>query len=242
MASGSGSRRSEALTLLIVGNSVSLPPAAGIDAYPERVALRLGDSWRTDTILRSGATVEEMEADVLAALVAQPDYLVLQVGINECAPRPLGVGERAWLGRLRPLRLRQLLIRVIHHLRPHIIRLRPLQQFTPLPRFVSSVRRIVMQAAAGGTRVLVLPITRVTAEAERRTPFTNREVARYNDALAPLASTLVHVASNEAIFGEAGPDTLCHTPETVHLSAAAHDAISDYILRWLGPAAAGAGQ
>lgn len=231
------------MILVIVGNSVSLPPAPGVEAYPERVAMRLGEGWRTDTILRSGATVEEMEAEILAALVAHPDHLVLQVGINECAPRPLGVGERARLGRLRPVRLRHMVIRAIHHLRPHIIRLRPLNQFTPLPRFVASVRRIVAQAAAGGTRVLVMPITHVTAEAERRTPYTNREIARYNAALAPLGGDLVHVASNEAVFGDASPDTLCHAPETVHLSAAAHEAMTEYILRWIGPdAASGATQ
>ena len=149
--------------LLIVGNSVSMPPSAGTDAFPERLARMLAGAWETTTIIRSGATVEEMEPDVVDALRARPDALVVQVGINECAPRPLGVAGRARLGRLQPAWLRERIIGIIHRFRPHIIRMRPLAQFTPVDRFGASVARIARAAREHGSAMLLLPVTGVTA-------------------------------------------------------------------------------
>ena len=219
--------------LLIVGNSVSLPPAPGIAAYPERLADMMQGRWIIDTLLRSGETIEQMEADILAALAARPSRLVLQVGINECAPRPLGARERDALGRLRPLLLRGLIIRMLHRYRPQIIRARRLQQFTPLPRFVDAVTRILAAARRVDCRVLILPITTVTAVAERRTPFTNREVARYNEALRISAGNTAAFASQHELFADAPADDLCATPETVHLSGAAHQRIAEFVAAWV---------
>src|SRR5438876_3169138 len=145
--------------LLVVGNSVSMPPQPGVAPYPERLATLARDRWQIATIIRSGGTIEEMEPDVLAALDTRPDALVVQVGINECAPRPLGPAGRARLGTLEPQWLRDRIIGVLHRWRPQIIRLRPLAQFTTLDRFAVSVSRIARAARAAGVRVLLLPIT-----------------------------------------------------------------------------------
>jgi lysophospholipase L1-like esterase len=221
------------MRVLIVGNSVSQAPAPDVPAFPERLATRAGERWRFEHIVNSGATIEQMEADVTAALGRSPDRLILQIGINECAPRPLNWEERERLGRLRPLALRNLAIRIIHLLRPTIIRVRPLQQFTPLPRFVASTRRVVSAAAAKGIPVLILPITRVTAAAEVRTPYTNREIRRYNDGLATLDAPLVRIVTEPELFGAATADELCVTPDSVHLGAAAHARIAEFIAAWL---------
>jgi lysophospholipase L1-like esterase len=227
------------MTLLVIGNSVSLPPAPNVAAYPELVAARLAGTWHVRTVIHSGATIEQMEGDVQQALDERPDCVVLQVGINECAPRPLSVAERERLGRLRPLTLRHYIIRAIHHLRPHIIRMRALHQFTPLPRFVEAVARTLAYAAERGARVLVLPLTPVTATAERRTPYSTREIVRYNAALAGFAGPRVDVVSAAAIFGDRTADELCMSPDTVHLSASAHEAIATYVVRWLQQPAGG---
>src|SRR5206468_2107531 len=133
--------------------------------YPQRLETLAAGSWQVITIIRSGATVEEMELEIVEALRGCPDALVLQVGINECAPRPLGVAGRARLGRLRPQWLRDRLIGVVHRFRPQIIRARPLAQFTTLDRFEASVSRVVRAARDAGAAVLLLPITQVTATA-----------------------------------------------------------------------------
>lgn len=227
------------MTVLIVGNSVSQPPAPGVPGFPERLAARAQGRWRVDTIVNSGATIEQMEGEAMAALAKAPDRLILQIGINECAPRPLNWEERERLGRLRPAALRNLIIRAIHFWRPQIIRARRLQQFTPLPRFVASAGRIVAAAAARGTPVLVLPITPVTPAAEVRTPFTNREIQRYNDGLATLAGPLISIVTQPQLFGAMTAEQLCVTPESVHLAGDAHERIAAFIAAWLErPAAA----
>lgn len=225
------------MRILIVGNSVSNPPSDGAPSYPRLLADRLGNTAAVETIIGSGETIEQMEQRAIRALTGGVDRLILQVGINECAPRPLTVAERARLSELRPAWLRRQIIQVIHRFRPHIIRARRLNQFTPLPAFMASLRRIAAAARSANASVLILPITTVTAIAERRTPFTNRESARYNAALTELASPTVYVASQREIFGTDDATGLVASPETVHLSPASHHLITTFILRWVATAA-----
>ena len=225
------------MTVLIVGNSVSMPPAPEVPGYPERLAAMTAGRWSVETLIKSGETIEQMESDVMAALARRPDRVVIQVGINECAPRPLSVAERERLGTLHPTWLRSLIIRGLHRFRPQIIRARTLHQFTPLPRFVESVRRILAAAVSAGCTALVLPITTITAVAESRTPFTNREVARYNAGLTGLAGSAAQVVTQRELFGDSSADELCVTPDSVHLGAAAHERIAAYLAAWLDTAA-----
>jgi lysophospholipase L1-like esterase len=224
--------------LLIVGNSVSMPPQAGTEAYPGRLFRMLGDEWQVSLIIKSGATVEEMEQDVLDALRARPDAVVLQVGINDCAPRPLGPAGRARLGALEPRWLRDRMIGAIHRWRPQIIRLRPLAQFTTIDRFAAAVTRIARAARDAGAAVLLLPITEVTDAAEARTPFTNREIARYNDALRGVAGEGVAWVDASVLLPGLTPSQYSHTPETVHWSAAAHQRVAEYVGEWVRSARA----
>lgn len=220
-------------TALIVGNSVSLPPTPELPSYADRLTALVAARWSIETLIRSGETIEQMEPQILSALARTPDRFVMQVGINECAPRPLSVRERERLGRLRPARVRGLIIRGLHRFRPQIIRARRLHQFTPLPRFAASVGRVLAAARQAGARTLILPITSVTAVAESRTPFTNREVARYNAALVDAASRDVDVISERELFGDIAPGGLCVTPDSVHLGDAAHQRIAEYVAGWL---------
>src|SRR5207237_807008 len=95
-----------------------------------------------------------------------------------------------------------------------------------------SVGRVVDAARIAGARVLILPVTGVTAAAEARTPFTNREVARYNAALRDLAGEGVTYVDAAGLLPGLTPSQYCHAPETVHWSAAAHQRAADYIDAW----------
>jgi hypothetical protein len=219
--------------LLLVGNSVSGSPGPGIPAYPELLTARLRGDWQVTTIIRSGATIEEMEPEIVDALKAGPQAVVLQVGINECAPRPLGPDGRRRLGALRPAWLRGRIIAVIHRWRPQIIRMRALAQFTPLDRFDASLARIVRAVRAAGSRLMILPITEVAAAAEARTPFTNREVARYNGVLRAASGDGVTWMETATLFPGLNASDYCHTPETVHWSGAAHQRVAACLHDWV---------
>ena len=217
------------MKILVAGNSVSEPPSKGAASYPALLSQRFGGAASVETIIGSGETIAQMETRIVESLARRPDWLILQVGINECAPRPLSVAERARLGALQPQWLQWRIVRLIHHLRPWIIRMRTLQQFMPLPDFLSSVRRVLAAAEAHGVRVIVLPITTVTSVAERRTPFTNREVARYNAALAGMAGHNVRVITQQDIFGSDDAAAVVASPDTVHLSLSAHERLADFL-------------
>jgi lysophospholipase L1-like esterase len=225
---------SDRRTLLMIGNSVSLSPSDGVPAYTSLVETSVNGSWRVETLVRNGATVEEIEPELTAWLAAHPlEALVVQVGINDCAPRPLSRSQRQRLGKLRPEWLKQRIIGALHRWRPYVIRVRPLAQFTPLDRFAASVGRIVAAARGLGASVLLLPITRVTSTAEQRTPYTNREVARYNGVLRAAAQGPVTWVDEATLLRGLTPIEFCATPDTVHLSGRAHQRIADFIVQWL---------
>jgi len=225
--------------LLIIGNSVSFPPAGG-DSYPQLIQARLGDAWKVNAIIKGGATLDEMQSEVLKAICRDlPAGVVLQVGINECAPRPLGRSGRDRLGRLRPIWLRQRIIGLLHKYRPEIIRLRGPKQLTSATDFSRSVADVIAAARGCGAAVLVLPIMRVPASAEVRTPFLNREIARYNARLATLSGSAVRFMSESEIFPSTPPEKFCAGPETVHLDAAAHRRIAQVVVDWVGIVLAG---
>lgn len=228
------------MRVLIVGNSVSQPPSAGAASYPQLLAQRFSGRAEIETIIGSGETIHQLESAASKALAKPHDFVILQVGINECAPRPLSVSERARLGALRPAWLQRQIIRAIHRFRPQIIRARRLHQFMPLPEFQSAVQRVVSAAQSAGARVLILPITTVTPIAEQRTPFTNREVSRYNEALQRLGSPAIHVPTQREIFRSDDAASIVANPETVHLAEAAHGVIANYVAAWLDARRTGA--
>lgn len=221
--------------VLVVGNSISMSSAT-VPGYPERLGA-LASCWTVTTIIHSGATVEEMEGEVLGVLrTDRPHAFVLQVGINECAPRPLTVAERGRLGAVRSEWVRRRIIGAIHRWRPRIIRRRGVIQFTPPDRFASAVGRLVSGARAMGVAVLLLPITRVTAVAEARTPYTNQEVARYNDILDRFASdnsdNVTWIPEARLLPGLT-PAEYCVTPDSVHLNDTAHQQVAAQVSGWL---------
>ena len=224
----------DVLRVLLVGNSVSLPPTEGVEAYPELVEERLSDRWRVVRIIRGGETVDQLEPEILATLEkTAPRAVILQVGINEFGPGPLNRKERERLGGVRPRWLRSLLIRGIHHFRPQIIRARGPNQFTPVALFAESVQRIIAKALSLRCAVLILPITQVSATAEIRQPFFNREIERYNEVLRTFQGNGVVYLEQQELLGNNMPEAFCFSPESVHLNGRAHETIAACVTDWL---------
>ncbi|TAK44756.1 MAG: hypothetical protein EPO28_04430, partial [Saprospiraceae bacterium] len=180
------------MDLLIIGNSVSLKSSDDASTYPKILGRRLGDEINIIEIIRAGDTVCDLETDAIISLDKySPRFMILQIGHVDCAPRPLKRWERDVLSKVRPNWLRNQIIHFIHNYRPELIRLRGLIQFTPLLLFEQSVRLIVNRANLENTFIFILPITRVAAQQERREPWYNREIERYNSALRTFSSRQV---------------------------------------------------
>lgn len=226
-------RRQDLGRLLLVGNSVSQSPMQGVAAYPELLEARLRH-WEIFKIIRGGQTVDQFEEDILTALdEIVPRAVILQVGVNECGPRPLKRRERERLGRVRPAWLRSFLIRAIHEFRPQIIRARGPNQFTSLPVFTESVRRIIKKAVSLHCPVLILPITHVSRIAEVRQPFFNREIDRYNEILRSMKDSAVVYVEEPELFMNKKAEDLCVSPESVHLNAWAHERLTEFVADWV---------
>lgn len=213
---------------------MSLPPREGVTAYPELLEARLDDHWRVVKIIKGGQTVDQFEPEIVTALEKTvPRALILQVGVNECGPRPLKRQEREWLGRLQPAWLRSFLIRAIHEFRPQIIRARGPNPFTSVSAFADSVQRIVATAIPLRCAVLILPITRVSPTAEIRQPFFNREIDRYNAILRSIKGNGVVYLEQQELLGKTKPEDFCITPESVHLNGWAHEQLAAHLADWL---------
>jgi hypothetical protein len=129
--------------------------------------------------------------------------------------------------------VRSLLIRVIHRLRPQIIRARGPNQFTPPAVFTESVQRVITKAVSLRCAVLILPITRVSTTVEIRQPFFNREIERYNDILRAFKGNGVFYLEPQELLGDNTPEGFCISPESVHLSGRAHERIAAFVTDWL---------
>lgn len=216
--------------VLVVGNSVSKPPPElpGIPGYPERLERLLAGRWRMERIIEQGRTLDEFVPRALRALREwRPDALVLQVGHVDCAPRPLTRRERNLLSLVRPARLQARIIRFIHDHRPAIIRWRGLKQFTPLPRFQASLMELLDATAQAECGVVILPITHVTARAEVREPFYNREIDRYNVVLRSggLRPGVLFIEPGD-LFAGLAPEDYAAAPESVHWNDAGHERVA----------------
>ena len=218
-------------SVLIVGTSMSERPAAEIPAYPELLSERLQGRWRVETAVRGGVAIDTLFGPAVTALQRlHPAAFVLHIGVNDCAPRPLTVRERALLGRLRPHRVQEKIIDFIHRHRPRIIRWRGAKQFTALPVFLRRAEALVDTARACGAMTIILPITRVPAAAEVRQPFFNREIDRYNDGLRSLGHRLgVRFVEREEFLSGLTPEEAASEPTSVHLNGVVHERLTRFL-------------
>jgi hypothetical protein len=222
--------------LFIVGNSVSKRPAEdpSITPYPELLDRALSGRWEVRQVLRTGMTIDAL-AEVAANDIEawRPDVVVLQVGHPDCAPRPLSRWERELLGRVRPARLRERIIRYLHDHRPEIVRWRGLKQMTPPPLFAEGLAAVVARSRACGAHLLLLPIARVTDRAEVREPGYNVEIGRYNAILQATAAEDVTFLPQETTLVGLSPDDYAVVPESVHWNERGHAATTTAILAFL---------
>ncbi|MBX9268134.1 SGNH/GDSL hydrolase family protein [Chromobacterium violaceum] len=112
----------------------------------------------------------------------QPDLVVLQLGICDCAPRvlhrrtaayvyrlPFGLGERfsSWLSRWRGRKISNC--------------------FVPLTDYESNLRDYLIRAAAHGTKVIALATLPPSNPLVSNNPLIGRQIDAYNEALDRLA-------------------------------------------------------
>lgn len=217
----------------VLGNSVSIAPREDprIKPYPALLQQHLGPGWTVLQRSVGGGTIADVEPAALAALEAEdPHAAIVQVGIVDCAPRPLKPWEREWLARVHPIWLQRRIVQFIHDHRAEILQRRRLIQLTPLATFRQSYRRILDACYRRGCVVAVLPIFDGTTEVVRRNPLLPGEIRRYNEAMDDPRPRFFRASE---LFGAHGPDELAVGPDSVHLNQRGHDLIAQSLASWL---------
>ena len=215
------------LTVALLTDSLALPRRE-----PERVAL--SDTW--PALLRQqpgigdvvhigigGATVHQLLGQTGYARGCDPDVVVVQCGIVDCAPRTLKRWEKDQLSRLPGGR------RVGKLIEKNARALRGARDiaFTPPARFAAAVVDVVEKAKPA--RVLWLAIAPASAAYERQVPGIGARVTQYNGLLrAALGDGFVDLAQL--------PSTgLCSDHH--HLAAAGHAFVLQQLMLKLPPRA-----
>lgn len=223
--------------LLILGNSVSMsPPEAKNDpvtCYPDLLRKRLGgEGWRVEHRSSSGATVDDIERTARQlAPELRPAAIVIQLGIVDCAPRPLRPSERDFLERVRPRLLRTAMVRFLHEYRATVIRYRGLIQRTDIVSFREHFRRLLEDCLAVTSRVAILPIFPATESILARNPRLAAEIDKYNAVMRSDPRAVMFDAGE--VFDGASIEALSVAPESVHLNQRGHELMAARLERWL---------
>jgi len=180
-----------------------------------------------------GGTVRDIERAAALALAShRPTAIVIQVGIVDCAPRPLAFWERELLSHVRPDRLRNRIVAFLHEHRAAIIARRRLIQSTPLPEFTQSLERLAERCLSATSHVAALPIFPATSEVLARNPLLRSEIDKYNDAMRRWSERLRFFEVKETV-GETPIESLAATPESVHLNQRGHELVAEALCSWL---------
>lgn len=204
--------------------------------YPELLALRHPGGVLSRCV--DGGTILDLERMARRTLREDdPRAVVLQMGIVDCAPRPLTDEERDRLSRLRPEIFRRAVIRLLHVQRRQVIRWRGLIQRTPLALYAESFRRILEACYERDRQVAVLPIFPATTAILARNPRLALEIDTYN---AAMRATDGRPAFFDAatLFRGLSADAVAVRPESVHLNQLGHERLAEALASWIAPLAA----
>lgn len=175
---------------LIVADSLALPRAevAYEHTWPKMLKNAFPDiDWivrgqrasTTDRLLRDG----DGGADCLEFY--QPDGVILQLGICDCAPRLFK--QNSLIARILfklPMNMGKLISRAFEKTVGRQVK----RAWVPIQRFESNLEQFAKRAATNGTQVWALQICPVGLEVVEKNPLLTNQIKRYNEALMQLAS------------------------------------------------------
>lgn len=185
------------MIIRVYGDSLSLP-RRGIglshpDTYPELLRSALGDVQLYNRS-RGGVTLP-----VMAREMFEPDctyfdredetLLVLQLGVVDCAPRPIPRWLRGGISRLPP-RLQKPVIGWLHDHRAALLGRGLAWRMTPPEVFAAVYRRLLEHARGRFRHTLCLNIAPTNPGIEAHSPGFGASIALYNTRLAELVGSL----------------------------------------------------
>jgi len=159
----------------------------------------------------------------------EPEAVVVQVGIVDCAPRLFSPWQHAFLNnRWFHWRIARIIIRTASRYRRQIIAARPWVRYTSRRRFEKTLAALAGKVE-GIPHLLVLPILETFPEHEYRSPGYNRSVRAYNRLWEGWAQQVgARFIRHEELVGVRDIRELLLT-DGHHLSPAGHAAVAGVV-------------
>jgi acyl-CoA thioesterase I len=237
------------LLIRIYGDSLSMPRAEDgigyLETYPELILRSLLQSVpdvRVHLYNRSipGGNVcklyDEYHRDTAYFGGNENDIVVIQVGICDCAPRPLPPRARRWVDR-SPAFLKNRIIRFLHKRRPGLLK-RGLWWREVEPEVFTDVYRTwLTRSVKESTDVYVINIAPTTVNIEAHSPGLKRSIEMYNAQIREVTDSLrapnLHLIDVYTEFSEeADRGSPCINPKDGHhLTLRGHEVYSLLILQ-----------
>lgn len=161
----------------------------------------------------------------------QPDVVIVHVGIVDCAPRVFLRRERQYIERLRPVGLRDFVLRFVHRHRRAIVNFRR-RVYVPPERFTALVQQVIEKAQTSKVRLLIfINIITPPAHLEDRSPGFGENVKLYNQILKSQAKGEgVAFLDLDMMVKEAGGSEKL-TTDGIHINEAGHQLLAKELER-----------
>jgi len=174
----------------IYGDSISMPRifegVSFLETYPELIKYQCQALWGEEAFLynrsRYDATIrvisQELRQDTLNFGKPGGRILIVQVGICDCAPRPIPDFIKDFISRVS-VQLRIKLVSIIHHNRARIQK-RIFWRETKEADFESMYINLIKDYAQDFERVYVINIPPTNNTIEKHSPGLSRSISLYN--------------------------------------------------------------
>lgn len=120
-------------------------------------------------------------------LAWEPDVVIIHIGIVDCAPRVFSQFERTLVNRIRPISMRDALIRFVGRHRRFLISHFPQKVYVPLSTFETNYEAVVHELQRHGIQLLLVNICPTDAATAFRSPGLSENICLYNEAIARRA-------------------------------------------------------
>lgn len=192
--------RTRAGLIRVYGDSLSLPRwEDGIhfsDTYPERVRQHLHSAFKKEIYLYNrslgGATIDQLHHQYVndcKYFGDCDDIIIIQAGIVDCAPRPLGRRTRSLVGTL-PFPIKRRLIAFLHNHRAQLLRSGLGSRFTTPRRFAAILRQWFSDLRNRHSQIIFINIAPTLPHIEAHSPGLTANICEYNKILADLVGEL----------------------------------------------------
>lgn len=196
----------EELRIVVAGDSLGLPRLTQtIISYKDIWPLLLESKLRNKNINcvvlnhseRSRTLPKFLKNFQDIVTIWEPDILIIQIGIVDCAPRLFSEKENRFLNSgFIHWRIARAIINFASKHRRQIIKIRPWVRYTPLKKFKNSLEELGNILSKTNYKTIILPIMPSFPSHTYRSPGYNESVEKYNNEWKFFCEKYSHIFIN----------------------------------------------